>query len=50
MSGKTIGEIFREYEQTSNPVTKAVRRQIIANRLDRIEAKTVEKKGSNHGR
>jgi|GEM_PF-6959668 len=38
MSGKTLGQIWLEYHQTVNPVTRAVRRQIIANRLDRLES------------
>ena len=33
----TLGELFIKYERETNPVTKSVLRQIIANRLDRLE-------------
>ena len=34
-----LGELFIKYEQAKNPVTKAVYREIIANRLTRMEMK-----------
>ena len=34
---KTLGEIWLAYHRTTNPVTRSVYRQMIANRLDRIE-------------
>jgi hypothetical protein len=33
----TLGELFIKYERAQNPVTKSVFRQIIADRLDRLE-------------
>jgi len=33
----SLGELFIKYERTKNPVTKSVYREIIANRLDRLE-------------
>ena len=32
-----LGELFIEYERVTNPVTKSVYRDIIANRLNRLE-------------
>ena len=37
MVGATLGECFKAYETVSNPVTRSVYREIVANRLDRIE-------------
>lgn len=31
-----LGELFRLYHYTINPVTKAVYREIISNRLDKL--------------
>ena len=36
----SLGELFIKYEREKNPVTKCVLREIIANRLDRLESKT----------
>jgi hypothetical protein len=36
-NGKTLGEIFLSMNKTKNPVTRYVYREIMANRLDRIE-------------
>jgi hypothetical protein len=33
-----LGELFIKYERATNPVTRSVYREIIANRLNRIEA------------
>lgn len=33
-----LGDIFLKYEKETNPVTRSVYREIIANRLNRIEA------------
>lgn len=35
-----LGELFIKYERATNPVTKSVLREIIANRLDRLEDKS----------
>lgn len=34
---QSLGDIFREYHYCQNPVTKAVLRQIISDRLDKLE-------------
>jgi hypothetical protein len=36
-NGKSLGEIFLAMNKTKNPVTRSVYREIMANRLDRIE-------------
>ena len=33
----TLGELFIKYSYEKNPVTKSVYREIISNRLDRLE-------------
>lgn len=38
MKGSTLGELFIKYEKETNPVTKSSYREIIANRLDRLES------------
>jgi len=39
----TLGDLFRDYHYTQNPVTKSVLMKCIADRLDEIERKDNEK-------
>lgn len=36
----SLGDLFIKYECATNPVTRSVLREIIANRLDRLEDKS----------